>query len=83
MLQLEPDWRLEQFFVVKELQRALEHDQYSKYPISAIEKMGGKFDGMIDNISCTKGAAIFRMLYDWVGEEVFKRALNIFLTKYQ
>jgi len=80
VLQLEPDWRLEQFFVVKELQRALEHDQYSN---NAIEKMDGKFDGMIDKISSTKGAAIFRMLNDWVGDEVFKRALNIFLTKNQ
>ncbi|VVC40903.1 Hypothetical protein CINCED_3A018294 [Cinara cedri] len=78
---LEPEWLLEHFFVVEIQQTGLEYDQTRKHPLSASVSTTTEFDDIFDKITNNKGAAVLRMLNDWVGDDVFKKALNIYLTQ--
>lgn len=60
---------------------ALEYDQTPKHPLSASVSTLEDIDDVFDEISYNKGAAILRMLNSWVGEDVFKKALNLYLTQ--
>uniref|UniRef100_A0A2S2QZ70 Thyrotropin-releasing hormone-degrading ectoenzyme n=1 Tax=Sipha flava TaxID=143950 RepID=A0A2S2QZ70_9HEMI len=81
--EVEPDWRLEHFFVIEQLQSVLEYDQSTakQHPLSAPLSVPEDDDyDVFDGIARNKGAAVLRMLRDWVGEESFKKAVNVYLT---
>jgi len=84
LLQLEPEWRLEHFFIVDQQRPALDDDKNQMRPLSAPEIMPGDADYYTaDRLSGQKAAAIMMMLNDWVGEEAFKKSINIYLTHNQ
>lgn len=80
-LQLEPNWRLDHLFVVEKHQAALEYDRTLRRPLSGSVSTSEQIDSVFDKISYDKGAAVLRMLHSWVGENVFKKAVNIYLTR--
>ncbi|XP_060860636.1 aminopeptidase N-like [Metopolophium dirhodum] len=81
---LEPEWRLEHFFIVDQQRQALDDDRNQIRPLSAPAIMPGEADYYTaDRLSGQKAAAIMMMLNDWVGEEVFKTSINMYLTHNQ
>lgn len=81
ILQVEPDWRLEDVFVYEVHQVALEFDQSPTHPISGSVKTPAEIRGMFDDISYSKAGAILRMLQYTVTEPNFKEALNFYLNE--
>lgn len=69
------------FFVVEKQQTALEYDQIPKHPLSASVFTPNEINEIIKNMSNDKGAAIFMMLKNWVGEKLFKTSINKYLTR--
>jgi len=83
-LQLEPEWRLEHFFIVDQQRPALDNDKNQIRPLSAPAIVPGDADYHTgDGLSAQKAAAIMMMLNDWVGEEAFKKSINMYLARNQ
>lgn len=81
---MEPEWRLEHFFIVDQQRPALDDDKNQMRPLSAPAIMPGDADYyMADRLSGQKAAAIMMMLNDWVGEEAFKKSIHMYLTHNQ
>lgn len=81
---VEPEWRLEHFFIVDQQRPALDHDKNQKRPLTTPAIMPGDVDYYTaDRKSGQKAAAIMMMLKDWVGEEAFKKAITMYLTHNQ
>lgn len=84
LIQVEPEWRLEHFFIVDQQRPALDHDKNQKRPLTTPAIMPGDVDYYTaDRKSGQKAAAIMMMLKDWVGEEAFKKAITMYLTHNQ
>lgn len=71
------------FFIQTSMIPGLKLDGYSsshpiKNPVRTRNEVGSIFDG----ISYYKGSAVVRMLNHVVGDEAFKRGMNLYLTKY-
>lgn len=82
-MQFEPDWRLEHLFVVNVLQAALEQDQKLNFTsISAVQTDESVYEAF-GKTPYNRGAAVLRMLYDWVGDKVFREALKLYFNKNQ
>lgn len=81
LLQVEPDWRLEDVFVYEVHQLALDADQSPMHAISGSVETPEQIQSMFDDISYSKAGAVLRMLQYVVTEDNFKRALNLYLTK--
>jgi len=81
LLQVEPDWRLEDVFVYEVHQLALNADQSPMHAISGSVETPEQIRSMFDDISYSKAGAVLRMLQYVVTEDNFKRALNLYLTK--
>lgn len=77
---MEPDWRLEDLFVIEVHQSALEADQTPMHAISGSVRTPPEIKGMFDEISYDKAGAVLRMLQYTVTEDLFKKALNLYLT---
>uniref|UniRef100_A0A2S2P8T3 Aminopeptidase n=1 Tax=Schizaphis graminum TaxID=13262 RepID=A0A2S2P8T3_SCHGA len=81
---VEPEWRLEHFFVVDMQRPAMDCDQIQRRPLTAPAIVPEDVDYYpTDKFSEQKSAAVMRMLSDWVGEDVFKKAINAYLTHNQ
>lgn len=80
ILQVEPDWRLEDVFVFEVHQLALEYDQTSTHPISGSVKTPAEISAMFDHISYSKAGAVLRMLQYTINEDNFREALNYYLN---
>jgi len=81
---VEPEWRLEHFFIVDQQRPALDNDRNQKRPLtSPAIKPGHVNYNTANKLSIQKAAAIMMMLNDWVGDKVFKKAINIYLTHNQ
>ena len=39
-------------------------------------------DEIFDNISYNKGASVIRMLFEWIGEDAFRKGMKAYLDKY-
>jgi len=85
LLQVEPEWKLEHFFIVENQRPAMDLDQnLLRRPLNA-PAIGPDDEDYYsaDRFSKQKASAVMRMLNDWVGEEVFKKAINAYLTHNQ
>lgn len=82
-MQFEPDWRLEHLFVVNVLQTALEQDQKLNLTSNTAVQTDENVYETFGKITNNRGAAVLRMLNDWVGEKVFRKALKLYLNKNQ
>ncbi len=54
----------------------------SSHPIEVEVKSPAQIDEIFDHISYNKGASIIRMLFNWIGEEAFRKGMNQYLKKY-
>ncbi|XP_050434289.1 aminopeptidase N-like [Adelges cooleyi] len=78
---VEPDWQLPEFFVVEQHQTALEYDQIARHPLSNKVSTPKEINSNFDRITYNKGASVLRMLYNYVGKDVFKDSLNLYLNR--
>ncbi|XP_070570403.1 puromycin-sensitive aminopeptidase-like [Ptychodera flava] len=63
--------------------RALEIDALkNSHPIEVKVGHPSEVDEIFDVISYSKGASIIRMLYDFIGDETFRKGMNAYLTKH-
>ncbi|XP_025208516.1 endoplasmic reticulum aminopeptidase 1-like isoform X2 [Melanaphis sacchari] len=81
---VEPEWRLEHFFIIDEQRSAMDYDLNQTQPLTTPGIMPADMDyNLADTFFKQKAAAVMRMLNDWVGEETFKKAINAYLTRNQ
>jgi len=55
----------------------------NSHPIEVPVTNPGEIDEIFDDISYTKGASIIKMMYSYLGEDVFRDGINKYLTQYQ
>lgn len=55
----------------------------STHPVEVEVKLASDVDEIFDEISYDKGASVIRMLYRYLGEENFKKGMNLYLTRHQ
>ncbi len=64
--------------------KALELDSLeNSHPIEVPVNDPSEIDEIFDEISYDKGASIIRMLYNYIGEDDFRKGMHLYLTKYQ
>ncbi|KAJ8960565.1 hypothetical protein NQ318_013854 [Aromia moschata] len=79
-----PEWELRKQFVVRVLQTVLDSDSYLtsqalQSPASTPSEISAKFG----TITYSKGASVFRMVMNFMGEENFRDGLRSYLVDYQ
>jgi len=79
-----PEWDIWEHFISDDYCFALEDDALRtthpiEVPINHPDEIGQNFDA----ISYNKGAAIIRMIHDYIGAEAFREGLQIYLTRHQ
>jgi len=80
---LYPEYSIWDQFIPETLIEALKLDALnSSHPIEVDVGHPSEVDEIFDSISYNKGASVIRMLYDWIGEEAFKKGMHNYLTKY-
>lgn len=55
----------------------------NSHPIEVAVNHPSEVDEIFDDISYSKGASIIRMLYHYLGDENFRKGMNLYLTKHQ
>jgi len=55
----------------------------SSHPIEVEVAHPSEIDEIFDVISYNKGASIIRMLHYFIGDENFRRGMNLYLTRHQ
>nr|XP_058942473.1 puromycin-sensitive aminopeptidase-like [Pocillopora verrucosa] len=79
-----PEWDIWTQFVTSEFSRAMELDALANsHPIEVPVGHPGEIDEIFDAISYSKGAAVIRMLHDYVGEKAFREGLAYHLDKFK
>lgn len=64
--------------------RALELDCLkNSHPIEVPVGHPSEIDEIFDDISYNKGASVIRMLYHYIGDDDFRKGMNIYLTRHQ
>jgi aminopeptidase N len=78
-----PDWRVE-LDEVQDNHTAMNLDALrSTRPIRSKASTPAEIGELFDPIAYEKGAAVLRMLEEWVGEKDFQKAINSYIEKYQ
>ncbi|MDE1856680.1 MAG: M1 family metallopeptidase [Candidatus Micrarchaeota archaeon] len=79
-----PQWKMMVEYVDSEVGEALSADQLrSTHPISFNVNTAGEVAEMFDSISYAKGGSVLYMLEDFVGKDIFRKGLHIYLTRHQ
>ncbi|XP_039289965.1 aminopeptidase N isoform X2 [Nilaparvata lugens] len=79
---VEPSWRKLEQFVTEDLQNVFLLDAYkSSHPISVNVNHPNEIDDIFDSISYEKGAAVIRMMDNFLTTEVFKSGLTKYLEE--
>nr|XP_036220181.1 puromycin-sensitive aminopeptidase-like isoform X2 [Bactrocera oleae] len=79
-----PEYDIWTQFVTDMYTRALELDSLkNSHPIEVPVGHPCEIDEIFDEISYNKGASVIRMLHDYIGEEDFRKGMNIYLTRHQ
>lgn len=64
--------------------RALELDCLdNSHPIEVPVGHPSEIDEIFDDISYNKGASVIRMLHNYIGDDDFRKGMNLYLTKHQ
>lgn len=64
--------------------RALELDCLkNSHPIEVPVGHPSEIDEIFDDISYNKGASVIRMLHRYIGDDDFRKGMNIYLTRHQ
>uniref|UniRef100_S4RRJ8 Aminopeptidase n=1 Tax=Petromyzon marinus TaxID=7757 RepID=S4RRJ8_PETMA len=79
-----PEFDIWTQFVSTDYAPALELDALdNSHPIEVPVGHPSEVDEIFDAISYSKGASVIRMLHDYIGDEDFKKGMNMYLTKFQ
>ncbi|XP_026480740.1 puromycin-sensitive aminopeptidase [Ctenocephalides felis] len=79
-----PDYDIWTQFVTETLISALDLDSLaSSHAIEVPVGHPSEVDEIFDEISYSKGASVIRMLHNYMGDEDFRKGMNIYLTKNQ
>lgn len=79
-----PEYDIWTQFVTDMYTRALELDSLkNSHPIEVPVGHPSEIDEIFDEISYNKGASVIRMLHDYIGEDDFRKGMNIYLTRHQ
>ncbi len=78
-----PKWEIGLQYVNQVIAPAFSADALkSTHPISVHVSSPGQIDGLFDEISYQKGGSVLYMLEDFVGEDIFRKGLQIYLKKH-
>lgn len=84
IVKMYPDWHfLDNFFIDEKLQALNDDALKSTHPIQVTVSSPHKIDQIFDAISYSKGASILYMIYNFIGDKVFKTSLSLYLSKFQ
>ncbi|XP_046969043.1 puromycin-sensitive aminopeptidase [Vanessa cardui] len=79
-----PEYDIWTQFVTETYIRALELDCLkNSHPIEVPVGHPSEIDEIFDDISYNKGASVIRMLHKYIGDDDFRRGMNIYLTRHQ
>ncbi|XP_055532156.1 puromycin-sensitive aminopeptidase [Wyeomyia smithii] len=79
-----PSYSIWNQFITDMYTHALELDCLkNSHPIEVPVGHPAEIDEIFDEISYNKGASVIRMLYHYLGDEDFKRGMNIYLTRHK
>ncbi|XP_009980511.1 PREDICTED: puromycin-sensitive aminopeptidase, partial [Tauraco erythrolophus] len=79
-----PEYDIWTQFVSADYTRAQELDALdNSHPIEVSVGHPSEVDEIFDAISYSKGASVIRMLHDYIGDEDFRKGMNLYLTKFQ
>ncbi|XP_013146811.1 PREDICTED: aminopeptidase M1 isoform X2 [Papilio polytes] len=79
-----PDYDIWTQFVTETYIRALELDCLkNSHPIEVPVGHPSEIDEIFDDISYNKGASVIRMLHRYIGDDDFRKGMNIYLTRHQ
>lgn len=79
-----PEYDIWTQFVTDMYTQALELDALrNSHPIEVEVGHPSEIDEIFDEISYNKGASVIRMLHHYIGEDDFRRGMNIYLTRHQ
>ncbi|KAG4073866.1 hypothetical protein HA402_014071 [Bradysia odoriphaga] len=79
-----PEYDIWTQFVTDMYTQALELDALkNSHPIEVEVGHPSEIDEIFDEISYNKGACVIRMLHHYIGDEDFRRGMNIYLTRHQ
>ena len=82
--QLHPEWQMWTQFIFQDTNAGLSLDGLrNSHPIEARVEDPAEIRELFDAISYSKGAAILRMLEEFLGEETFRQGLNDYLSAHQ
>ncbi|RWS08189.1 Aminopeptidase N precursor-like protein [Dinothrombium tinctorium] len=81
---LHADWKMLEQFVLITTQEALALDSLeSSHPVMANVTDPREIEAMFDTISYKKGAALIRMLQNFLSTDILRLGLNMYLNKFQ
>ena len=79
-----PEWEIWTQFVFSDFGRALSLDSLRhSHPIEVEVRHPSEISEIFDAISYSKGASVIRMLASYVGEDDFRRGLQVYLRRHQ
>lgn len=82
-----PDWRIKDLVVSNEMYRVMATDALiSSHPLSFAEdeiNTPAQISEVFDSIAYSKGAAVLRMLSEFLSEDLFKKGLQSYLHAFQ
>ncbi len=79
-----PEWDLWTQFASQYFNSALQLDGLeNSHPIEVEVFKSGEINEIFDAISYNKGASVIRMVATVLGEEVFRKGLNIYLNRHK
>lgn len=79
-----PEYDIWTQFVTDMYTRALELDCLkNSHPIEVPVGHPSEIDEIFDEISYNKGASVIRMLYHYIGEDDFRKGMNLYLKRHQ
>uniref|UniRef100_A0A2S2PB91 glutamyl aminopeptidase n=2 Tax=Schizaphis graminum TaxID=13262 RepID=A0A2S2PB91_SCHGA len=78
-----PDWRMNELFVIEQHQTAMEFDQTPRHPITTSVKTSDDIQNIFECVISNKAAAILRMLQCIVTDSNFEVPLNLYLKNFK
>lgn len=78
-----PEYNIWTQFISHDFKRALDLDAVdNSHPIEVPVNHPDEIDEIFDVISYSKGASIIGMLYNWIGDDCFRKGMHDYLTKH-
>jgi len=79
-----PDWEMESQFLTMDLHRVMALDStVNSHPIVQEVAHPDQITEIFDTISYAKGASVLRMLEQFMGKELFRKGVHVFLERFK